>query len=388
MSVSVLYKTPVASIPVIICEYAAIPVESSRNLATSSDPSSLPQRAIISFCVQEALRFYPFYEGRPLPREGEPVVVLSASIPSLHLLDRSEAPAKESALTCQVEPLDDVMHSIVARVARKIGIGIETPFLIELWPQINSLLFQVHREFPALPVKCVENVGARLGIGVEGPVYAINFFNKLHAIKFFIDPKNASALSKSLQSLEECYSYIKMLSQVPKHESVMAFNGLGYVKSLARWGLIFEKIEGETLEKWLREPKKITVLYQILIDIVEGLCHLDSNGWAHIDASGPSNFMVKSLEGRGVVIDNVYPFDSRPSGKTPAISLRSRRGFGRLFSSLSEESCRRIPVEVRLLMEKCASEISMEELGWTKLVQLLTDLRARTTIAGAGARTS
>lgn len=242
-------------------------------------------------------------------------------------------------------------------------------------------LLEMHRRYPTLPFHEISAVETELGTGAQAEVKEITINGKKKAIKLF---KNANdrvyenAHQVMYQTFKAIAAEAAIYLEIPRHNSLASFEGLGYVTSLNRWGMIFEKIEGQTLATWSLCPDEGATCIQLFLDFVDGLKWLGRQGWP-CDDTHFNNLMIRLPEKRGVVIDYVTPPGRISYVETP---LKSRRLLAYAFCVLLRRAqmsdiSTGLPREFSTLVAECNSNTSMETLGWDQIQKSLSAMQRR-----------
>ncbi len=169
-----------------------------------------------------------------------------------------------------------------------------------------------------------------------------------------------STLSMQM-SLHSTCRHAEMLVGLPKSSHIPSFKGMVHVADLNAWGLIFEKIEGKTLEKLDLSGKKLSYVASLMAGLVKGLKILDKSGYPH-NGIYERNIMVTPI-GKAVVVDHAER--SEYSGD----SLSSRQQFGQLLERSLESKT--IPRKIETLIKDCKSNKPMTEVSWNSIQRRL-----------------
>lgn len=169
------------------------------------------------------------------------------------------------------------------------------------------------------------------------------------------------------RSLHSTCRHAEMLAGLPRSSHIPSFKGMVYVVDLNAWGLIFEKIEGKTLENLDLSGMKLSYVAKLMAGLVKGLKILDKSGYPHNDLY-EKNIMV-TPKGKAIVADHAQ------MPEYPGNSLVSRQQFGHVLErSLKSKT---IPKKMEALIKDCKSNKPMTEVSWNSIKRRLNASQSR-----------
>ncbi len=217
-----------------------------------------------------------------------------------------------------------------------------------------------------------------LGSGADGRVFA--FSDKSGLALKICDPIPEEEGKKSedrFERMEMCKSYreAKKLYEIYRSQfsspNLLSVKGLGYVAEIDLWGIVYDRVEGES---WYAIKTGSPFIHQliplairVMLGTASGLAVLDQAGWAHDDLHD-HNIMVNS-NGIPIVID--FPTSPNPD------PLTTRQKFGEMFKKALSSAKWKLGtkdddfLDVRqsliALCNECNSDVSLEALGWNEI---------------------
>ncbi|MBA3236946.1 MAG: protein kinase family protein [Parachlamydiaceae bacterium] len=188
-----------------------------------------------------------------------------------------------------------------------------------------------------------------------------------------------------LTSLRRTVQHANDAVKLPDNPHILNFKGMIFSEELNQYGMIYEKIDGCSLEEFLKSnnnykcEKKIAKVFK---EITLGLQVLSEAGMPHTDLLQPGyNIMVRYSDDTAVVvdIDGAFVEDEyresadAESKKQLAIITCSFLAKQRFNGSHNEDAnkfllCSDYSEDFKLVMTKC---LSSENLSWTEVMNAI-----------------
>jgi len=235
----------------------------------------------------------------------------------------------------------------------------------------NGIIGQVHRvSLGTTPL--VLKIERTLHPNVkEGRRLTLNPSQALANHTIVVSPLSSETMPESfLKSL----TYWESSKDIPHSDFIAEIKGLGFIKELNQWGVLYDYVDGYHFEDFRDGLKKHpdSIHYSTIIDIsiqlTEALKILDDAGQPHTDLLQP-NILIRKLNHAPVLID--YGGNRKKEHKC----VESRQQFGKRLAELAFTLDDRVH-DLKQLASDCQSSQSFDQLSWDIILMRLQQIKA------------